>query len=98
MSKRLAVRARGLGRTILILLILIAGLVACVDQIPALVQAQEENGPDPGGASVSGRLLDPLGEAIHEAEVMALANGSRILRQPAGCWPHLRKQVRVCRG
>jgi Na+/H+ antiporter NhaD/arsenite permease-like protein len=75
MPKGLVAQAIGLRRTILIPLVLVLGLVLCIDQIPSLIQAEAQTEPEPTGASVSGRLLDPLGEAIHEAEVGALVNG-----------------------
>jgi Na+/H+ antiporter NhaD/arsenite permease-like protein len=76
MLTRLVARAIGLRRTILIPLLLVLGLVLCIDRIPFLVQAEAETGQEPTGASVSGRLVDPLGEGIHEAEVAALVNGA----------------------
>ncbi len=76
MFKRLARQARGLRRLILVLLVLVLGLFLCTDYLPPLIRAEAKVESDPDGASVSGRLVDPLGEAVYEAEIAALVNGA----------------------
>ena len=74
MFKRLIEQAMNLRRMILVLLVLGLGLALSTDYLPPLIRAAAKSEPDPDGASVSGRLVDSLGEAIHEAEVAALVN------------------------
>jgi len=76
MFKRLIEQAMNLRRMILVLLVLGLGLALSTDYLPPLIRAAATSEPDPDGASVSGRLVDSLGEAIHEAEVAALVNGA----------------------
>ena len=76
MFKRLIEQAMNLRRMILVLLVLGLGLALSTDYLPPLIRAAAKSEPDPDGASVSGRLVDSLGEAIHEAEVAALVNGA----------------------
>ncbi|MGD9317889.1 MAG: SLC13 family permease [Anaerolineae bacterium] len=78
MLKRIATRVGTQRRLLLAILALalIPGL--SINGAPTPVQAQEGSHESSArGARVSGRLLDPLGEPVHDAEVAALVNGSQ---------------------
>jgi Na+/H+ antiporter NhaD/arsenite permease-like protein len=61
-----------------IILVLALALVPSLNYPPAAVLAQEGTPESEAqGASLSGRVVDPLGEAVHEAHVSALINGSQ---------------------
>jgi Na+/H+ antiporter NhaD/arsenite permease-like protein len=61
---------------IILALVLILGL--SVNYTPTLAWTQEGNHESSaGGPRISGRLVDPLGEPVHDAEVAALVNGSQ---------------------
>jgi Na+/H+ antiporter NhaD/arsenite permease-like protein len=64
-------------QTLLIILVLALSLVASSNHAQLLAWTEQDtHEPSGEGASISGRLVDPLGEPIHEAEVVALVNGS----------------------
>ncbi len=79
MLKRLTAQARA-RRWVLpanvaaILAMALAWTMSC-DHLPAWVRAEGLLESGAGGPSLSGRLLDPLGEPVHEADVSVLING-----------------------
>jgi Na+/H+ antiporter NhaD/arsenite permease-like protein len=58
----------------LIILALVWGVALSVDHLSTPVWAGGALESDAGSVSLSGRIVDPLGEAVHEAEVLALVN------------------------
>jgi Na+/H+ antiporter NhaD/arsenite permease-like protein len=77
MNLRLAAEIGRRRSTLLLLLALVVFLIWSIHAIGSAVWAQE----DPveaghAGPSVAGRLVDPLGEPIHDAEVLAREEGS----------------------
>ena len=74
----------------ILLLVLVSALVLMffIERSQAVATARAEPPEASGavesevpGASLSGRLVDPLGEPVHDAEVWALVNGGH---EPAG--------------
>ena len=80
MLKRLTAQARA-RRWVLpanvaaILAMALAWTMSC-DHLPTWVRAEGLLESGAGGPSLSGRLLDPLGEPVHEADVSVLLNGN----------------------
>ena len=76
MLRQIAKRAR--VRRWMLPTVLLLAIVLGLDtaKLPALVWAQEGSPVSGvGDANLSGRLVDPLGEPIHDAEVAAVVNG-----------------------
>jgi len=77
MLNQIAALIRTRWKVLLIILVLAPGLIPVPRQTPVL--AQEEGSTASSGAEsmgLSGRLVDPLGEPVHDAEVLVLVNGS----------------------
>jgi Na+/H+ antiporter NhaD/arsenite permease-like protein len=76
MLNRTAAQARTRWGILGIILVLVA--VLCLAAVPQTVLAWEQKGtagPDAEGMGLSGRLVDPLGEPVREAEVSVRVNG-----------------------
>jgi Na+/H+ antiporter NhaD/arsenite permease-like protein len=59
-------------------ILLVLAVVFCLTNPPLLALAWDDGSQeslDAGGAGIAGRLLDPLGEPVHDAEVLILVNG-----------------------
>ncbi len=77
MLNQIAALIRTRWKTLLIILLLAPALGPVSKQTPVL--AQEEGSTASSGAEnmgLSGRLVDPLGEPVHDAEVLVLVNGN----------------------
>jgi Na+/H+ antiporter NhaD/arsenite permease-like protein len=81
MIKRMAAWARAQRRLLLIGLTLVMAQLLVIGQFAPLVVARQASEPEAESASISARILDPLGEPVHEAEVAAFVNGGD---SPAG--------------
>ncbi|MGD9145837.1 MAG: SLC13 family permease [Anaerolineae bacterium] len=78
MFKRLATQVGTQRRMFLAILVLalIPGL--SINYTPTLARAQEGgHESNAGGSRISGKLLDPLGEPVYDAEITALVDGSQ---------------------
>ncbi len=75
---RRTARPAQVRRWILVLFVLLAAAPTLFGNYVAPLVRAEDNPSQPGagGADLSGRLVDPLGEPVSEAEVLALVNGS----------------------
>jgi Na+/H+ antiporter NhaD/arsenite permease-like protein len=77
MLKRLIEQARAQCGILLSILVLAIALVLSIENPPSPVWAQDGVGQaEAEGPSLSGRLVDSLGEPIHDAEVAAFVDGS----------------------
>jgi Na+/H+ antiporter NhaD/arsenite permease-like protein len=81
MIKRMAAWARAQRRLLLIGLTLVMAQLLVIGQFAPLVVARQASEPEAESVSISARILDPLGEPVHEAEVAAFVNGGD---SPAG--------------
>jgi Na+/H+ antiporter NhaD/arsenite permease-like protein len=78
MLKRIATWVGTQRRMLLIVLALALILGLSINYTPTLARAQEGgHESSAGGARISGRLIDPLGAPVHDAEITALVNGSQ---------------------
>jgi Na+/H+ antiporter NhaD/arsenite permease-like protein len=76
MLNRIATQARTRWRVSLIILVLAVVLSLGSCQLPVLAREREGSAsPDAEVMGLSGRLVDPLGEPVHDAEVSILVNG-----------------------
>ena len=76
MLNRIAAQARTHWRMLSIVLVLAIVLRPGSFSLPALAWEQDGTaGPDTEVTGLSGRLLDPLGEPVHDAEVLVLVDG-----------------------
>jgi Na+/H+ antiporter NhaD/arsenite permease-like protein len=77
MPRRLATLARAQKWTLFTVLMLILLLIPSTGYPMALARAQHNpQTSDAKGVSLSGRLVDPLGEPIHDAHVSAIVGGT----------------------
>jgi Na+/H+ antiporter NhaD/arsenite permease-like protein len=76
MLKRAVAWAKAQRRILLIGLALTTALMLATAQLSSRVTAGGAVESEAEGTSIAGRLLDPLGEPIHEAEVAVFVNGS----------------------
>ena len=107
MFTRMVKRAGRQHRTVFVFLVLALAVTLPLDQVSSLVRTQETSEEAAQGMSLSGRLLDPLGEPVHDAEVAALeeggaepvthavsqSNGSFLLDLPSGTYSTLTIEV-----
>jgi Na+/H+ antiporter NhaD/arsenite permease-like protein len=107
MFTRMMKRAGRQHRTVFVFLVLALALTLPLDQVSSLNRTQETSEEAAQGISLSGRLLDPLGEPVHDAEVAALeegevepvthavsqSNGSFLLDLPSGTYSALTIEV-----
>jgi Na+/H+ antiporter NhaD/arsenite permease-like protein len=75
MFTRMMKRAGEQRGMIFFFLVLALALTLPLNQVSSLTRTQEISEEEAQGLSLSGHLLDPLGEAIHNAEIAALEEG-----------------------